>query len=706
MNLEKYVSELPEEFDLLGREKDYQLLLLYAYNAYYNADPIKTEDLLERVSYRRDNYGFIDGVFINESLEENTIECIHSYYVNKEGFSLQKVLKLISNISAVLTDVCKRKFTGNSKAESLLNDDLNGYENNKIIVRIITNYTCDEEEKYNINKQVENYTFKVHKFDIKGVIDFGDEIEAVVESNKAPFDWVEDGKLTLDQSNNYLKYKDNSIICNISAKSLKDLWAKEGNRGLLAMNLRYYIKSGSIDSKIEESIMFDGDNFWYLNNGIIVVCNDYEVKNNQVLLKQFSIVNGGQTSRMIGNTPFENDFYVSCKIIKNTFESNNEKNMFISKVAEASNTQKPIKAKDIIANRIEQRNLKTMLAENNVFIEIKRGEKCYHEQYPEVWQRTKNNELAQDLYSFVFMEPGPSHNNVSNLLSNDDKYNIIFKDHTYSYPFLRDILFLEKAYKEYQKKVKKEVETEGGSIKKGLVKQGLSYCLATIGYLLKLYYNPEFKNNMQQYRNVEDKYNLYSSELAFMHGFIDKKMSYKDFKLKAFELFDSVFTNLIVPQFELARDSNPTLAYANWVKTNTGFNFIRRMINISVFDNKQTHFVDIMSNYFIKISEKIENQNIDRYYDYCKNNKKVLAKAFNGTELSDKDKALRDELMIFRMNYSIKKNIKDTSVFTDKMLEKLIAKKPIDLKTLNGIINPKSSYHVGKDVLAIIAKYL
>ena len=59
-----------------------------------------------------------------------------------------------------------------------------------------------------------------------------------------------------------------------------------------------------------------------------------------------------------------------------------EKNEFIAKVAEASNTQKPIKAKDIIANRIEQRNLKTMLAENKVFIEVKRGEKCFHEQYP------------------------------------------------------------------------------------------------------------------------------------------------------------------------------------------------------------------------------------------------------------------------------------------------------------------------------------
>ena len=91
-------------------------------------------------------------------------------------------------------------------------------------------------------------------------------------------------------------------------------------------------------------------------------------------LKQFSIVNGGQTSRMIGTIPFEKDFYISCKIIKNIFENYKQKNIFISKVAEASNTQKPIKAKDIIANRIEQRNLKSLMQDNGVFIEIKRGE--------------------------------------------------------------------------------------------------------------------------------------------------------------------------------------------------------------------------------------------------------------------------------------------------------------------------------------------
>src|SRR5574344_896160 len=126
------------------------------------------------------------------------------------------------------------------------------------------------------------------------------------------------------------------------------------------MNLRYYTKNQGIDDKIEDSIYFHPNDFWYLNNGIIVVCDDYSVAGNEVKLQNFSIVNGGQTTRMIGEIPFNDDFYLVCKIIKSTFNNSEEKNKFIARVAEASNTQKPIKAKDIIANRVEQRNLKTL----------------------------------------------------------------------------------------------------------------------------------------------------------------------------------------------------------------------------------------------------------------------------------------------------------------------------------------------------------
>lgn len=706
MDLTNYFLDAPADLLLTDKVNEVKLLKVYAFNAYFNADSIYTDNVNAGCTYRRDSYSGIDGVFINETLEENTIECVHSYFVGAEVFKINYVFNYLLKISSEIEDVRKGRIVNNKEADDLLKEYLNEADNKKIIIRIITDYSCDPKEKYEISKKIES--FNLDAKNVTAVIVFGDDVKTVIESNRAPFDWVEEGKLVVDEPNNFLKFKDHSIVCNISALSLKKLWEAEGNRGLLAMNLRYYIKSTNIDSKIEDSILFDSDDFWYLNNGIIIVCNDYKVVNNEVWLKQFSIVNGGQTSRMIGTIPFENDFYISCKIIKNIYDDYKQKNIFISKVAEASNTQKPIKAKDIIANRIEQRNLKSLMQDNGIFLEIKRGEKYNRDIYPEPWQRSKNNELAQDLYSFVFMEPGPARNSVSSILSSNDKYSIIFKDHEYSFEFLKDLLFLEKAYKEYQKYINKQEDLdEESAIKKGLVKNGLWYCLATIGYILKIYYNKEYANDIYKYRNFETKYNLYSSELAFLHGFIDKQYSYKQFKKIAFELFDVVFAQLITVQFKLAREVNPSIAYSNWTKSNTGFNNIRSMVNLITFDNKNSMMIDAISKYFVKIDEDTQNDNIDRYFDYCKKNKKIRAKNNLGNEIvSENDEALRNELMLFRYDYANKKHIQERTMFTDKAIDKLIIEKPVTINELKKIISPNTCFYCGQQILDIISKYL
>lgn len=706
MDLYNYLSTGPEELELTGHTQDYQLLKVYAYNAYFNADINNTEDVNNGCTYCRDQFKGIDGIYINQTLEENTIECLYSYVINSGTFDLANVYNTLGKISAEIKNVKNNRFVGNKKADDLLKEYLEESENKKIIIRVITDYICeDEKEKYELNKKIENYVVSVPGLNVTSVIQFGDDIIATIESNRSPYDYVEKNKLILDSSNNFLKFGDHSIVCNISAKSLKELWKKEGTKGLLAMNLRYYIKSTNIDDKIENSIMYEGDNFWYLNNGIIIVCNDYNVVGNEVRLKQFSIVNGGQTTRMIGETPFDDDFFICCKIIKNTFESNEDKNKFISQVAEASNTQKPIKAKDIIANRVEQRNLKTLLSENNIFIEIKRGEKCDQEKYKEVWQRTKNNELAQDLYSFVFMEPGPSRNSVSSLLSNNEKYNIVFKDHKYSIQFIKSLLFLEKAYKDYQKKINKiEDKDENTAIKKGIVKNGQWYFLATIGYILKLYYNPEFKNCMCKYQNNEGMYPLYSSELAFDHSFIDESTSYKDFKKQSYELFDNVYLHFIKNEFECAREKNPVLAYSNWTKSNTGFNEIRISINGRIFYQKDESRISSVTKFFAEIDEETKNKNIDMYVDLCKANKKIKAKNSSNFELNDLDKSLRDNLMIYRMNYCNKNHIRESKVFTDKILDKIVMEKPTTIEQLKLLLCDESKYYCGKDILNIILK--
>ena len=107
MDLSKYFSSAPTDLQLVGKELDLQLLKVYAFNAYFNADPLCTEQVNDGTTYRRDNYAGIDGVFINETLEENTIECLYSYYVGDGAFTLTRVFNLLNSISAEIDDVRK-----------------------------------------------------------------------------------------------------------------------------------------------------------------------------------------------------------------------------------------------------------------------------------------------------------------------------------------------------------------------------------------------------------------------------------------------------------------------------------------------------------------------------------------------------------------------------------------------------------------------
>ncbi|MFA6755360.1 MAG: AIPR family protein [Bacilli bacterium] len=696
-NFDKDFARISNVFDLDKKVFAYKLLVLFAYNYYYSADEINTDDVLDNVCYDRQNDNFLDGVFINSNNDEDTYEFLMVYDVQNDLFDFFELQRRINFVGGLIDNAAKKIFRQNQEVTQKIRTALdNDDEIDKFAIRIITNFVPNEKERFEYQNKIGKLEFAKN---VPCTISFGDDIKLAIDSNVEPFDCVKKGTFVLDKPNNFLSYGNDSVVCNISAQSLKKLWETDGKRGLLAMNLRYYIKNENIDNKIIDSIFYKSNYFWYYNNGIIIVCDDYNFDGNELLLKNFSIVNGGQTSRMIGEIPFENDFFIVCKVIKNTFSNEQEKNEFIAGVAEASNTQKPIKAKDVIANRVEQRNLKTLMQNNDVFIEIKRGEKYDHNVYKEPWQRTKNNELAQDLYSFVFMNPGTARNNVSKLLQNNSFYKNLFVTHQYCFDFLKDVLFIEKTFKEYQKAIKKTC-TEPD--KEGLVKNGLYYCMGIIGYFLKLEYNPEFKHDMLINRNNNSKKEKTLGELAFNHKFID--VDYKIFKTKSFELYDFLFTNILVPLYRSIREANPALVYSNFTKTNSNFeNFVLVNINADIFNYKSEDKLNYVSGFFMKIDEEQTNKNIDLYVDYCKSN---VSKSGENDELTEKEKDVYNALLTFRLEYSAAKGLKENFIMTDKQIDKIVRLKPQTIDDLKPLIKPATAHYIGEKILSIIQEHM
>ncbi|MBJ2184859.1 MAG: AIPR family protein [Muribaculaceae bacterium] len=80
-----------------------------------------------------------------------------------------------------------------------------------------------------------------------------------------------------------------------------------------------------------------------------------------------------QTTTLIGKYKGDNsqDFYIPCKIV--AAKSDSRADIFFTKIAEATNSQKPILARDLKSNSPEMVSLYNWLKNKGIYLEIKRG---------------------------------------------------------------------------------------------------------------------------------------------------------------------------------------------------------------------------------------------------------------------------------------------------------------------------------------------
>ena len=373
-SIDKYILNLEEEFKRLGFD-DFQnlsdvekLVFVYAYYHYFNADSSKINDILAGDAYEWDSSDHITGIYIDEEADNHDVDVIIAVYVKENNFDIPTSIKAIKDAENVMLSIREgKKNIRKGIAQIVSDDDYKISATKPLKIRLITNYTP---KTITQKKAVLNALSALNPETtyISYAISFGMDLEYEVLEIEDPKEYVDEADIRIDVEGNYTHFgKEDSIIANISAKSLKKLYEQYSYRGLFAQNLRYYVKNANVDANVIDSIQNHSDNFWYYNNGIILICEEYEKMGDKITLKKFSIINGGQTTKLIGETEFDKDFYLICKIVKNKYKDEDKKIEFIANVAETSNTQKPIKAKDLIANKPEQRRLKKQLADAGIY---------------------------------------------------------------------------------------------------------------------------------------------------------------------------------------------------------------------------------------------------------------------------------------------------------------------------------------------------
>lgn len=293
---------------------------------------------------------------------------------------------------------------------------------------------------------------------------FGTDIVEEIKEMESRRPDVIAGKLRIDKANNYLEYDDEkAVIVNVSALSLKELYAVHST-SLLSKNLRYHVANRNIDHAIADTIEKSPDTFWLKNNGITIVCEDYDVDGREVKLSHFSIVNGGQTTYMIYRSPHvteENDFYLPCKIVRLIGDTSDDKNQFSLDIAKAANSQKPIKDVDLKANMPEQIRFAQSMRDVGIFYQTKRGEEVL-KQYREPYLNTDLSEIGKLCLAGVFQLPGTGRSKFSAFWE-DRYYNVIFRSNqTVVSKICRELLYMNwyfnKVFKpEYPKYIEKLV---------------------------------------------------------------------------------------------------------------------------------------------------------------------------------------------------------------------------------------------------------
>ena len=411
---------------------------------------------------------------------------------------------------------------------------------------------------------------------------FGKDIEDEIKESESRRATVEHGKIKIDDSDNYLLYGDNAAIVNVSAFSVKALYAQH-NIQLLARNLRYHIAGKDIDAGIEETIRTNPESFWLKNNGITIVCESFEIDGREVKLRNFSIINGGQTTYMLHKSHCineTNDLYLPCKIIRTEGDTEDEKNAFSLAIAKATNTQKPIKPVDLKANSPEQVRFSQTMREVGIFYQTKRGE-VVPRAYSEEFLNSSLLDVGKLCLAAVFQIPCISRSKPSTLYTPQYYEKIFNSNQLQIAKITKELLYIDYYFKKiFQKKFDRDNTCMPNANERiAFAHNARTICIAFVAFAARYYQGNITDNDMNtvfmfaQSDNATDArlFDLFSNINGIVHLLPPELFNKKD---KYDEVLDKLFNTIInagIISFSMALRYDNSLTATNYLKKDRNY---------------------------------------------------------------------------------------------------------------------------------------
>jgi hypothetical protein len=329
----------------------------------------------------------IDTFTIDQNDEEATIYLIQ--VKNTDSFSSNTLIKMRNGLDWVFK---KSRSDIDQLSNTRFKDKISEYRaiqngigpaNIDVIVAFVTNGLSSDvspefqQEKKTIMDQYDNGTFAKFDFQIWGadeLVNYSNKLERTNRKIDA------DLRILYDTNNpSLIKYHTGElkgIICTVSAKEIAEVIKKDKDDAIFDSNIRRFLGSrGAVNSDIKKtctdpSVSFQ---FWFLNNGITIVCDSFDAVTDpddpRVKIRNMQIVNGCQTSKTLAMAASEGGLTKDTRVLLRIYETTNIN--LVDKIVLTTNNQNKITSRDLHANKPEQIDMQNGFAKYGYFYERK-----------------------------------------------------------------------------------------------------------------------------------------------------------------------------------------------------------------------------------------------------------------------------------------------------------------------------------------------
>lgn len=329
----------------------------------------------------------IDIISIEEESERAVVYIVQTK--NTDSFSSNALIQMHNGLNwifrrprADIKSLSNKSFQDKIMEYRSLQSSL-GPSNIKVVVRFVTNgLTSDlsdefEQELKSIRDEYDNFTFS----DFSCVPLGADELVRLINAQERQHRRIDaDIRIKYDTNNpSLIKYYSQDLkglVCSVPASEIANLVNNDPDGAIFDLNIRRFLGTkGAVNKDIHSTCSDSGLSyqFWYLNNGVTIVCDHLDAvtdpDNPHVKVKNLQIVNGCQTATTLALAQKEKALARDVCVIVRIYETTELD--LVDSIVLTTNNQNRITNRNLRANDSVQIDMERAFGIYNFFYERK-----------------------------------------------------------------------------------------------------------------------------------------------------------------------------------------------------------------------------------------------------------------------------------------------------------------------------------------------